>query len=202
MTSLANLSNNELQVYNSLTPECQSFFLARISQETDSIISERSKLKQAMNEEIANMKHRLLYKVCNEIRDDVNKNDRLSEIKSCCPDLFVKFPNLNMRKRMKNKLKGSKQNVQETENSHKYNLTKLDVLKDLNLITTNNDVTFTMINKDNDDDKTMLMKTKGGQKWIVKKVDNDDKTSKIIYCDGSESIISEREKEKIVFKKL
>lgn len=202
MTNLARLSPSELQAYNSLTPECQRFFLGRISQETDSITSEREKLQKAMNDEIVNMKTRLLYKVCSEIREEVSKEDNMSEIKNYCPDLFVKFPNLNVRKRMKNRFKSNKQNVQETEPENQHNLNKLSVLKDLNLITTNNDVAFTVIDKDDKDDQFVLMKTKSGQKWIVKKIDNNDKTSKIIYCDGSESIISEREKEKITFTKI
>lgn len=176
----------EEAIRSTFSPETAKYVEMRMNQEMFSIERERIRLVQAMNDEIAHMKQRLLYSVCGKMQElAYSDGENLALYKQMCPDLFTRFTQKGTRKRMRKKPKMQK--ISMSLGPLEQPLPRTEALIDISCpdplpprpSTTNT--------------TEAIMCTKKGQKWYVKKNQIQDSVTQVTYCDGSKSLLTDND---------
>ena len=167
-----------------LSPEATKYIQLRLDQEMASIDREQERLMKAMNDEILHMKQRLLYSICGKMQEIVSADEEnLRDFRERCPDLFLRFAKKGTRKRMRKKPKFQKNQI---------------VLASVDAPMSRTDVLFDLAGRRRPEDSgticdtdPVLMRTRNGQKWIVHREEMPGEMMKLVYCDGSSSLVTQ-----------
>lgn len=171
-------------VLEKLSPEATEYVRLRLDQEMASIDRERERVVQAMNDEILHMKQRLLYTLCGKMQHIASTDeDYMREFRERCPDLYLRFSQKGTRKRMRKKPKLQK-SVADLA-SIDLPMAKSDVMFDMAGRVQADDPSTTC------DDDPVVMQTRRGQKWIVRREELPGDMLKLVYCDGSSSLLTQ-----------
>jgi hypothetical protein len=127
------------------------------------------------------MKQRHLYQICGQmrtlsLRDPANR-DAYEEV---CGDLFCRLGQRPSRPRPRRKPRDPR--VDLAPMSHP--IPKADVLMDLNAGARREPGAPPTA------DATALLRTKNGQRWVVRRSDLGNGLAKLTYCDGSSSLVT------------
>lgn len=170
-------------VTGTLSPEATEYVRLRLDQELASINREKQRVIQAMNDEILHMKQLMLYNICSKMQMIASADeDSMREFKERCPDLCLRFSQKGTRKRMRKKPKLQK---------------SVSVLGSVDVPMAKSDVIFDLAGRVHGDDvrgecgqDPVVMKTRRGQKWIVRREEVPGNMLRLVYCDGSSSLVT------------
>jgi exonuclease VII large subunit len=176
----------ESEALSKLDPETARYVSERMEQEMLSIDRERARLEQAMKGQIQHVKQQILHDICRKIQEKGSGDTRNAAThQEMFPDVFGLFSQRSTRQQPRKKLKLQKPSfdLSKFEMEISWNQKLLD-------LTASQQKTSEIEQESSD---LAVLVTRQGQKWIVKKSDMGNGVTKLSYCDGSSSLITDED---------
>jgi hypothetical protein len=179
-------STAESEHISKLSPETARHVTVRMEQEMAIINQARARLEQAMNDEILHMKQRILYDICGRIQEKaLSDTSNVAFHQETLPDLFGRFPQKGVKKQLRKKPRMQKLNSGFTQSDME--IPRFERVFDLN-----GRLPKSSGNENSSSDLAVLL-TRHGQKWLARKSDAGNGVTKLLYCDGSSSLVTEED---------